>query len=272
MADASDVETALADQAAATLYPLGTQNASVTGAVYRIYRGWPSDSALEADLALGNWHVSVTAVEGTDPDVPQFPANWVMTALVAPALTVSVSGGVVTFGGSAATGQLAGILIDDTAFSYRTQPGDTPASVAANLAVEINTVFFVSVTGASITIPSFTRLIARVEADQTAILPTRRQRQNFRLACWCADPASRDATASALDASLAQIFFLTLPDGSAGRLRYLRCENSDVFSTTPLYRRDLIYSVDYATTVVQAQPTMLLGINENDTTGIVTIS
>jgi hypothetical protein len=264
MADESDVETALVTLAAGALYPLGTGAASVTGAVVRVYRGWPANAALEADIAAGIAHVSVTGIAGSATPVPQFPAVWEYPDPVTPALTVGVQPNTVTFAGTGTPGQLAGILADDTGFAYRTNPGDTPELVAASLCSLINQVRFATVNGASVTVLGTTRLIGRVVADQTALMQTRRQRADFKLTCWCGDPLSRDATAAAIDARCAQTYFLALADGSVGRLIYQRSESEDDLSTLPLYRRELIYSVEYATTLVQTQPSMLFGILSND--------
>jgi hypothetical protein len=106
MADQSDVESALVALAAAALYPLGTANASSTGAVFRLYRGWPANAALE----------------GSHAPVEQFPAAWEIPAPAVPSLTVTTANDTVTFGGAAALGQLAGILAGDSGFAYRTGP------------------------------------------------------------------------------------------------------------------------------------------------------
>jgi hypothetical protein len=264
MADQSDVEAALVALAANALYPLGTVAGSVTGAVFRLYRGWPGNAALESDLAAGILHVSVTGLPGTNAALEQFPAAWEIPTPVTPTLTVVVAGTIVTFGGSAMPGLLAGILADDDGFAYRTRAGDSPDLVAASLAALINQVRIATVSGSVVTVPGTKRLIGRVVADQTALMPTRRQRAEFRLTCWCGDPASRDASASAIDDAFAQVPFIALPDGSVGRLQYVRGEATDDLSTLPLYRRELTYSVEYATTVLQTQPSMLFGIFSAD--------
>jgi hypothetical protein len=221
MADQSDVENALITLAAGALYPLGTVNGSVTGAVFRLYRGWPANAALEADLANGIQHISAATVAGSHAPVEQFPLAWEIPAPVTPSLTAVTVNDTVTFGGLASMGQIAGILAGDDGFVYRIQPGDTPAAVAANLAALINQQSIATVNGASVTVPGATRLLGRVEADQTALLPMRRQRGDFKLTCWCADPASRDATAGALDAAFAQSPWLALADGTVGRMMYV---------------------------------------------------
>jgi len=53
--------------------------------------------------------------------------------------------------------------------------------------------------------------------------------------------------------------FIALADGSTGRLRYVATTEFDQSQDSALYRRDLIYSVDYLTTVSEAQPSMIFG-------------
>ena len=260
MADQSDVEAALVNIAAAALYPNGTDQASVTGGMIRLYRGWPANAALEADLADGIAHVSVVAVPNGQALTDAFPAVWEYPNPVNVTLTASVAGADTTFGGAATTGQLAGLLIDDAAFVYRTQPGDTPDSVAANLATQVMQVRAASVAGSTVSVPATAHMIARVVADQPAILQTRRQRLAFRLACWCADPTARDALGSAIDTAFSAMPFIPLADGSVGRLLPWRSDVADDLSTLPLYRRDLLYSVEYATTLSQTQPSMIFGL------------
>ena len=80
--------------------------------------------------------------------------------------------------------------------------------------------------------------------------------------CWCPDPGTRDLVAAAIDAQLATFDFLGLPDGMAGRLRFLGSFSTDRAQDAALYRRDLIYSMDYATTLAAALPRMLFGETE----------
>jgi hypothetical protein len=100
---------------------------------------------------------------------------------------------------------------------------------------------------------------ARVVADAPAQKEIRRQEQDFRATCWCPTPASRDATAAAIDSSLSRNRFLVLPDGTQGRLVYCGTTVFDQSQNASLYRRDLMYSVEYATVLTASQPAMLFG-------------
>lgn len=257
MADQSDVETALVALASAALYPNGTEAASVPGVNCRIYRGWPSAAALDADLRAGVVNVTVFPGQGGRVTT-RYQQQWAANPTSA-TLTASVSGLSVSFDGSATVGQLAGLLIDQHSYAYRTQVGDTPAAVAANLAAQARADQIVLLSGATLTVPGAGRLLARVVADQTAQQEVRRQLQTFRVTCWCPTPSTRDLAAVAIDQSLATMAFVSLSDGTQGRLIYAGTVVFDQSQDALLYRRDLLYSVEYATTLSVMQPAMLLG-------------
>lgn len=256
MADQSDVESALVAFAAGALYPNGTDAPPVTAALTRVYRGWPDAAALDADLAAGWVNVSIFPEPG-GRNTTRYMDEWLLVASAVPTLGASVVGETITFAGTADPGQLAGVLADGSTYVYRTQLGDFPPLVASNLAAAMRADRIVLLSGASISVPGAGLLRARVVAEQPALLQTRRQEQRFRITCWCPDPATRDATASAIDAALAQLRFIALPDGSSGRLLFRSNAVTDRAEDATLYRRDLVYSVEYPTTLAALLPTML---------------
>ena len=256
MADQADVEAALAGIVGAALYPGGlAAGCAVAGAVCRIYRGFPVPAALDADLAAGRTNVTVASVPGSTQVTTRYPDQWRIASPVVPSFSASVSGTTATFAGAAAPGQIAALLVDGRAAAHRTHPGDTPAAVATVLASELQRLgVAASAAGASVACPSARSVLARITADQVATRETRRQRAHFAVTCWCADPATRDAVGSAIDAALSGIDFVGLPDGSGGRLLYVASVLSDRWEDATLYRRELTYSVEYATTITQTQP------------------
>lgn len=260
MADQADVEAALAGIVGAALYPGGlAAGCAVPGAVCRVYRGFPVPAALDADLAGGTTNVSIAAVAGSAQVTTRYPDQWRVAKPVVPTLDASVGGTTATFAGSAAVGQLAALLVDGRAAVWRTVAGDTPASVAAALAAELLRVgIAASASGAAVTCAGARNVVARITADQLAQRETRRQRQHFSATCWCADPAARDAVGSAIDAALSGIDFIGLADGSSGRLLAVTSVLSDRWEDATLYRRELTYSVDYATTITETQPCLIV--------------
>lgn len=258
MADQSDVENVLVSLAAAALYPNGTDAASVNGTDCQIYRGWPQSATLDSDLAAGRVNVSVFGEGQAGKNTTRYAQQWYGTP-VTPSLTVFVSGNSVSFGGVAAVGQVAGILADNLSYAYRVQASDTPANVAANLAALARSDWIVQLSGATLSLAGAADVVSRVVADCPAFQEARRQEQCFRISCWCPTPLIRDATAIAIDQALAALRFISLPDGTQGRLLYSGTTEFDQSQDALLYRRDLLYTVEYATIVSLQQPRMLFG-------------
>jgi hypothetical protein len=258
MADQSDVETELVGFVFSALYPGGTGSSSVPGPVCRIYRGWPKAAALNADLAAGRINVTVFPAGSAMRNTTRYPSEWTTTES-APTLTVAVAGSVVTFGGSASSAQLAGVRVDGRSYAYRTTATDTPSSVAANIATLARADGAVVQSYATLTFENAGEVLPRVVADASGLMEVRRQTQGFRVICWCPSPSLRDTVAVAIDTVLATVRFITMPDGTAARLIFSGSTVLDQSQDAILYRRDLTYAVEYATTITAVQPSMLFG-------------
>jgi hypothetical protein len=76
---------------------------------------------------------------------------------------------------------------------------------------------------------------------------TRRQAVTFQITIWASCFDKRDPVASAIDAALSVISRVTLADGSVGLLSYVSSLQSDDNQKAGIYRRDLMYSLNFAT-------------------------
>jgi hypothetical protein len=257
MPSQADAENALALLAATALYPTGLAGPSAVAATVRIFRGWPNAAALDADLAAGRVNVTIFPVPGATRVTTRYPVAPIANPAT-PTLTVSVTANTATFSGTALPGQLAGLLVEGQPYVYRTAEGDTPALVAAILAAAVNANRPALASGASVFTPG-TIPAARTVADATATTELRRQVQTFRITAWCPTPDLRDAICATLDPVFAATPFLTLSDGSAARLAFTTTTTFDQSQDASLYRRDLLYTVEFPTTLVASQPSMLFG-------------
>ncbi len=258
MADQSDVETRLVALTADAVYPQGSDSGSACVQECRIYRGWPNPAALDADLSTGLVHITVTPVDGSIRNTTRYPDTWQWEP-PAPTLWVSCAANVVTFGGTADPGQLAGLAADGRTYVHKTQEKDTPELVAAYLASQARADFVVQLSGGSITVLGAANVTGRVVSDAASSLEVRRQTQRFRIAFWCNDPAVRDRAVSTVDSALAQSRFMDLADASKARLTFAGGLTLDRSENASLYRRDLLYDVEYATSVTAIRPAMLFG-------------
>lgn len=259
MADLSDVLTVLAQQAATAVYPSGTGFPSVAGVPVKIYHGWPVSAQLDADLraTAPTCHVSIYA-RPEESNTTRFPPNWQPTVVNAATLTLTIAGQAVTVGGTvppASNPHNVMVMANGKPYVYAVLAADTLASIAAALAALIATdIAGTAAAGAVITLPNSARLLAaRVGVTGTAMREVRRQQRLFQIGIWANTAANRDSIAKVIDAALAFTTFLTMPDGSAARLRYRNSAMSDDLQKDCLFRRDLFYSVEYATTQTEAE-------------------
>lgn len=258
MADIADVEEGFVKEISAILYPGGPTEASLLGVTCRIYRGWPNSATLNSDLAAGVVNVTLTSdnehARTTTRYLPEY-----QSALATPGTTISVTGAVITIGGTPRVGDVVGVLIGGSPYVYRIAAGDTAIQVASNLSLAIQADQMVVLSGASITLYDRPTIIARAVCDAATSFESRRQEKDVRIICWCPSPTVRDSVAAAIDAQLDQLAFLVLPDNSSARLIYRTTCSYDQAQNALLYRRDLVYSVEYATITTQDQSTMLFG-------------
>ena len=258
MPDQAEVEEALAAAVAGALYPLGVDRASAVGTVCRVYRGWPTAAALEEDLAAGVAHVTVQPVAGSLKDTTRFAAEW-QGAVPASSLTVAVAGEVVSFAGVAAIGQVAGVLVDGVPHAYRVRAGDTPGVVAAVLAQLVRVERPAELQGDGFLLPGGLGIVARVVTDGIGGTEQRRQRAGFRVVAWCPDPGVRDRVAGCVDLALASVRFLDVA-GWGCWVQGLGGSVVDDGSAAGIWRRDLMYSVEYPTVAAARMPAMLFGV------------
>ena len=247
MSDLAEVEAVLVSTIANIAYPNGTASPSIAAMPVKIYRGWPIPANLDADLKLKKINISVYPTD-TEKRTTKYAPEWITLNVPAPSVKLAASETTLTVSGTPAALQNACAVVNGIASIYPVQVGDTLSSIATGLAALINAGEYATSSGPVITIPAAYSLAGRVGTVGTSILEIRRQKRNFQVTFWCPTPASRDLIASAVDNALADVDFLTLPDGSSGRLLYERSHVGDQSEKEGLYRRDLFYSVEYATT------------------------
>jgi hypothetical protein len=259
MADLSDVSTALTTLIAATLYPNGIGQPSVVGVGVKVYPGWPNPGQLDADLRATPpvCHVSIFP-RPEERNTTRFAPDWKPVSVNTPTLTLTIAGQAITVGGAvppANNPHNAMVFANGKPYVYTVLPADSLASVAAALAALIVVdIAGTSVAGAVVTLPNSARLNgARVGVTGSSMRELRRQERSFQIGIWADTPAHRDAIAGAIDPVLAFTTFLTMPDTSAARLVYKGSAISDQFQKDCLFRRDLTYMVEYATTQTETE-------------------
>lgn len=252
MADLSDIENALVALIAQTVYPNGTGQASAAGFPAKIYPGWPTQSQLDADLHAGTVHVTVFP-RPEERNTTRYSKDWKDLSTSTPTITLTISGQTITVGGTVPGSnnpQNVAVIANGQSFLYAVQTSDTLTSIATALATAIAAgIPGTTNTGAVITLPSDARIAAaRVGIGGTLIREVRRQERLFQITLWTDTPTHRAALAALIDPVLADTQFLTMADQTAARLIYKGSPITDGMQKSKLYRRDLLYTVEYATT------------------------
>jgi hypothetical protein len=253
MADISDVTSVLVAVAAQAIYPNGMGQPSVAGVPVRIYEGWPDANTLDADMQAlnaggeGFIHVSVYP-RPEETKTTRYEAAWRPLSTTPATLTLTLAGHLLTVGGTVSTPQNLAVLANGSAYTYAAQVSDTLTSIATALAALIPGA---TSSGAVVTLPSgVTVTAARAGGTGQMLREVRRQNRTIQLTVWANSPTNRTAVAKPLDDALAGMEFITLLDGTGGRLLYRSSPISDALSKVQIYRRDLFYTVEYATTQV----------------------
>lgn len=257
MADINDVETALVNLIAAVLYPNGTGQASAAGVPVVVYPGWPTASRLDADLLTGKTHVTVfpTAVER---NTSRYPRVWEQQTLNAATIGMAVAGQQVTIGGAMPvpfTPHVLNVMVNGLPHPYQVLATDSLGSIAAALAALVAVDLpGTAAAGAVITLPAGARINAvRVGVTGTAIRELRRQEREFRISVWSDTPDHRRAVAGIVDVALGAVDRVVMPDGTGARVLYRSNMDVDNQQKAKLYRRDFMYSVEYATTQTEVE-------------------
>lgn len=262
MADLSDITAYLTTQAALAVYPNGTTNPSVAGMDVHVFEGWPNAAQLDLDVR----GLQITAPgqpptprpNGKCADVSIYPMAGATiepyqiqdeTYVIVPpvyGMTASVSGTVITITGQPNAGEYLSIIADRQ-HTYSATGPDTP-SILSTLQQSISNDYAgVTNTDTTLTIPFHFALTVRIGAVGTLGKATHRQRHGIMITTWAPDHTSRSIIAGAIDNFLKRTITAIMPDTSMARFVYSRTTQTDEQQVAVIYRRDLVFDVDYAT-------------------------
>jgi len=264
MADETDVENTLVGIIAAALYPNGTSQPCAAGVPCMVFRGWPTTQQQEASKKQNFVNVSVAARNGVERNTARYPLLWQTTTPPVHTLTVHVSGNTITIGGTVSTPQnviaIVGGSASQKSFSYAVQPGDTLSTIATGLATVIAATFAgTTSSGPVVTVNSTLPVIARIASTGILSQEVGRQEKSFQVTIWappCATVGSdadawRTAVVKIVDQTLRPLIRIVMVDQFYAHIRYERTITIDAAQSEGIYRRDLYYWVEYATTITK---------------------
>jgi hypothetical protein len=265
MADLSDVTAYLATAVATAVYPNGTSQPSVAAMDCRIYEGWPIPDQLDRDM-LGQMmsgsppmpvtrpggtvaNVSVFAMQGTGSTgtlYQQLDKTYVITPPVITS-TFTLVGNLITVTGQIGVGEYLTLVIDNAVVCSQT--GASTAAMLAALAAQAVAAGYPGTiaTATTLTVPLGHALVVRQGGAGVLGKVTHRQRQSVMVTVWAPTQVARSTLAGAIDNVIKQKIKVAMPDTSQALVIYSRTNVLDDRESTAIYRRDLIYDVEYAT-------------------------
>lgn len=265
MADLSEIMTHLAVLATEAVYPSGTGLPSVANMDVRLYEGWPLPDQLDRDLAGQMFsgsplrvverpggpvaNVSIYPMPGTGIKIYQILNK---THVITPptyglSISVNTTGDTITVSGQPVAGEYLTLLCDGNVILSQT--GSTTAAILSALATQAHTAYPSGVVATSTTlkIPVTHSLVVRRGGTALMGRVTHRQRHPVMVTVWAPTHTIRAKLSDAIDVKFKQNLVFTMPDTSQVLMVYNRTHLHDEKQTSTIYRRDLIYDVDYAT-------------------------
>jgi hypothetical protein len=252
----------------------------------QLYRGWPIPDQLDTDMAAGTVDVSIFPSR-VEQNITRYGLDYeALLPFPEPTLTLTAAddsggslelegGGVLqlegggdlllegsgitlTVGGEPSVPQNVAAIVNGVGYSYGVQQNDTLASIATGLAALINMNTPATSSGPVISIPSAHSVSPRIGVVGNVIQEVARQKRNVMITLWSPSPDLRDNAAKLFDPVLKSTLFLAMPDGTKCRLIYVNSPVTDMIEKEACYRRDLIYSCEYGTTVTTPAPTVTI--------------
>ena len=247
MADLGDVTALIASMANTACYPNGVTSPTVTGGTkdIKVNEGWPVPEVLDPMIAAGQTAVSIFPMRLSAPAVFQVLDEVYTITPAVHGMSDTLSGGQVTVSGTPGVTEYLTIVADGL-YSYSRVGASVSAILAAIAADAAANYAGVAVSGNSITFPT-SRLIVHIGAAATLGKATHRQRQAVMITVWAPTPAIRNTVAAAIDVAMKAVNRLTFPDTSQGVISAAYSEQRDERQVASIYRRDLVFNVDYAT-------------------------
>lgn len=217
-----------------------------SGVTIKIVPGFPIQQQLNLDVLAGNAQISVFPLHGSDRNVTRFPRIWQDFSYNPNALTATVVDNTVTIGGTIILPVSVLINFNKGSYGYIVGSSDTLNSIAANLAALIPGATSV---GTVITLVGVINLEAKIITTGTALKESKRQRKLFYISVFAPNYNMREFLSDAVDNVLGDIVRIDFPEGDEALITYKGLQEFDAFEQDIIYRRDLIYTIEYPTTL-----------------------
>lgn len=260
MATINDIYTALINVIVPVVYPDGEANPSIINAAVKIRPGWPNPRELDTDLAAGECYISIFNLPRAKKNTSRFRTVWQKISNATPTLTLTVNNGArtVTVGGSVTAGENAAVTVNGSLYVYTVSAMDTLDEIATNLAALIPSA---SVLANVITIADAYKISGLVGTPCLTVKELKRQEGIFQIDIWTPTFDKRVLLADAIELTLAELDYLSIPDDINARIIYADDHPLDELQKVAIYRHCFLYRIEYATTL-KKETSSLVGYDE----------
>lgn len=249
MASVLEVQKKLAELIEPIIYPNGTGSPSIINKDIKIIDGYPVKDTLDKWLDAGKAMISISTIEKSDQNTTRYTKRW--QSISAPDATVEMVLGddyVITITGVAADEQVATIKTSSEVASHQISAGESMNDIAAALGVQLTGAVVVDNT---IAIPNEFNIQLGVGVLGKVAKEIKRQNKRFCVTIWTPTYIDRDAIGEAIDVYLSDIERFVLPDDFYARIIYNGTVDIDDEQTHRIYKRELEYLIEYATTLTE---------------------
>ncbi|WP_124800648.1 hypothetical protein [Paraburkholderia phosphatilytica] len=218
---------------------------------------------MDPDLSQGIANVSIYGTPMMKKTT-RYPTRWRTVLNNEPTFTLTASGATVTVGGAQPAAffvQNFAIFVANSPYTYSVQPTDTPTSIASALATLIAQQYpGTTSSGPVITLaPNAALGVVRVGGSGIVAQVVKNQERLFQVTLWCNTPAQRTALENVVDPLLSGVIRIVMPDGYYATIRFHDAPQQDLGEKARLFRMDLRYMIDYATTKQQTAAAVIVG-------------
>jgi len=249
MASVLDVQKKLAELIEPIVYPDGTGSPSIVNKDIKIVNGYPVKDSLDKWLDADKVWVSISTIEKSDKNTTRYTKRWQPLSIPDASVVMALDDDyVITITGVAANDQVATIKTSTEVVSHQIVAGESMDDIAAALGVQLTGAVVVDNT---ITIPNEFNIQLGVTVLGSAAKEIKRQNKQFCVTIWTTNPDDRDVLGEAIDAYLSDIERFVLPDDFYARIIYNGMIDIDDLQTHRMYKRELEYLIEYATTITQ---------------------
>ncbi|WP_324021806.1 hypothetical protein GC090_20070 (plasmid) [Pantoea sp. JZ29] len=254
MASVGDVCLFIARRVENTIYPGGNRLPGIINAAVKIYPGWPVPGSLETDINAGGVHISVWPLPAERKINGALGRPWRILPKCEPPLQITVNDNVISVSGVSSALTHVRLKLDGKDSSFQFRPQTKAEEVVKILSGAFPHTFTV---GRSLYGLNAENISAAVTTAGIAVRELHRQVKDFQVTVWAPSPALRERIGSAIDGTLSEECHIDLNDGVPAQLLYLRQFDSDKAENWHVYRRDLFFSVNFATTQSMTAPEII---------------